>query len=119
MARVEQEIRAYTKSDDAMLEQAQTMRNLFETDKAAFIALYIPLDYPFTFLCFPSDLAITGQQNAGIFYGLPIIGRNQLVRDSLFLINFRVDVPDKGDDCIPIWFKSRIDLMRKEKPGDI
>lgn len=48
MARAEKVERNYSKSDELMLEQAQTMRNLFETDKADFIALYLMLADPFS-----------------------------------------------------------------------
>lgn len=48
MAKAIQKRREYVKSDDLMLEQAQTMRNLFEGDKADFTALYIPLEDPFS-----------------------------------------------------------------------
>ena len=48
MARAEQETRDYTKSDDAMLEQAQTMLNLFNADKSDFTAMYTHLEDPFS-----------------------------------------------------------------------
>ena len=48
MAKAEQETRAYAKADDKMLEQAQTMRTLFETDKADFTTLYPYLADPFS-----------------------------------------------------------------------
>ena len=47
MAKAEQRLRDYNKSDDEMLEQAQTMHDLFVTDKADFIAMYTPLADPF------------------------------------------------------------------------
>ncbi len=40
MARANQTVRDYSKADDIMLEQAQTMRNSFDTDSAAFTAMY-------------------------------------------------------------------------------
>jgi len=48
MAKAEQRVRNYDKADDKMLEQAQTMRNLFETDKADFTAMYTHLANPFS-----------------------------------------------------------------------
>ena len=47
MAKVKERIRDYNKADDLMLEQAQTMCNLFTTDKADFIAMYTGLADPF------------------------------------------------------------------------
>ncbi len=47
MAKAEKEKRDYTKQDDAMLEQAQTMHNLFEIDKTDFTIMYTHLDDPF------------------------------------------------------------------------
>jgi hypothetical protein len=48
MTRADKRLRDYTKPDDIMLEQAQTMRNLFEIDKTAFTAMYTNLDDPFS-----------------------------------------------------------------------
>lgn len=48
MAKAEQRIRNYDKADDAMLEQVQTTRNLFEADKADFTAMYTHLADPFS-----------------------------------------------------------------------
>ena len=48
MARSDLLRRNYIKPDDKMLEQAQTMRNLFDADSADFIALYTDLAAPFS-----------------------------------------------------------------------
>ena len=48
VARAEQEKRDYTKQDNVMLEQSQMMRNIFETDKIDFTAMYTHLADPFS-----------------------------------------------------------------------
>jgi len=48
MARANQTTRDYSKADDIMLEQAQTMRNSFDTDSAAFTAMYPMFDLTFS-----------------------------------------------------------------------
>ena len=48
MERMKREKRDYTKSDDKMLEQSQTMRNLFEGDKADFIVDFTRFADPFS-----------------------------------------------------------------------
>ena len=55
MARAEHRLRDYDKADDKMLEQSQTLRNLFEADKADFIAFYNHLSDPFS-ANFQSDI---------------------------------------------------------------
>lgn len=50
MAGAEQRLRDYDKADDRMLEQSQTMRTLFEGDKADFVGFYNHLADPFSAL---------------------------------------------------------------------
>lgn len=48
MARVNQTIREYSITNDLMLEHAQTTRNSFDTDNAAFTAEYSMFDLTFS-----------------------------------------------------------------------